>query len=223
VLQYQSVSRSTRHELQVGLRAGFKKGSQIVANYTLASTNSDTDAPQTLPSDSRDLGNEWGPAATDEKHRIYVGGTLRLPWYCTLTPSFTYATPRPFNITTGLDNNLDGHLTDRPSFAAPGDAIASATPFGLLNPVPTAGETIIPRNFGRGDRLLKFDLSLAKVFLLSDPLQERRTLSVHISAMNLLNTTTLRDYNGVLLSPLFGQANTADQSRRISIGLGFNF
>jgi hypothetical protein len=223
VLEYQSVGRSRRQELQIGLRAGFNKGTAIIANYTLASARADGDNAQTLPADSRNLANEWGRISTDERHRVYVNGTVMMPRFFMVIPSFTYATARPFNITTGLDNNQDGHVTDRPSFAAAGDVNAIATPYGLLNPFPEPGDTIIPRNLGRGGRMLKFDLSFAKVFLLDNPLEARRVLGVNLNFENLLNTTNLRDYNGVLLSPLFGRANTAELGRRVSIGLGFNF
>jgi hypothetical protein len=222
VLEYESVGQSRRHELQLGLRASMGQGSQILVNYTIGSARSNTDDPQTLPADSRNPLNEWGPSATDERHRIYVNGTFVLPHLYMVIPSFTYATPRPFNITTGLDNNQDGHVTDRPSLAVAGDPGAIATPFGLLNPFPKPGDPIIPRNFGRGNRQLKFDLAFAKVFIL-DGASARRTLAVSVTSQNLFNTMNLRDYNGVLLSPLFGHANTADLARRVLLGLAFNF
>jgi hypothetical protein len=146
-----------------------------------------------------------------------------LPHFWMLIPSFTYGTPRPFNITTGLDNNQDGHFTDRPSFADPNDPRAISTPFGLLNPNPKPGETIIPRNFGRGSRQLSADLVVAKIFVLQSAAQGHRSLAANFSVKNLLNTANLGDYSGVLLAPRFGQANTAKVGRQISFGLGFSF
>jgi len=223
VLEFQSGGASRRHQLQVGLRADFNSGTMILANYTRGFSRSNTDGPQTIAADSHNLSNEWGPSADDERDRIYVNGTVMMPHLFILVPSFTYSTPRPYDITTGLDNNLDGHLTDRPSFAMPGDVNAVATPWGSLNPFPTAGETIIPRNLGRGTRLMRFDLSFAKVFVLANPLKAQRTLALSVSAQNVLNTVNLQGYNGVLLSPLFGQANTASFARRITFGLAFDF
>lgn len=223
ILQFQSVGKSTRHEVQVGVRADFKGATNILVNYTFAETRANTDGPRTLPADSRDLGSEWGPVANDERHRVFLSGTIMLPQFWMLVPSLTYSTPRPFNITTGLDNNLDGHFTDRPSFASPDDPQAISTPFGLLNPEPKPGETIIPRNFGRGGRQLSADLVVAKVFLLPGAAKGERNLAVSISVKNLLNTANLNDYNGVLLAPRFGQANTAKVGRQISFGIGFSF
>jgi hypothetical protein len=223
VLEYRSVGRSERHEMQVGLRASLGTAIALTANYTLASANADGDNAQTIPADSRHIANEWGRVAIDERHRVYFNGTLMLPRSFLVIPSFTYATPRPFNITTGFDNNQDGHVTDRPSFAAAGDLNAIATPYGWLNPFPGPGDTIIPRNFGRGGRLLKFDLSFAKVFVLDNPAEARRVLGVTATFENLLNLTNLRDYNGVLTSPRFGAANTSEPGRRASLGLSFNF
>ena len=223
ILEFQSIGESRRDELQVGVRADFKSGSLFLVNYTYAKTRSNTDGPRTLPANPLDLAGEWGPINTDERHRVYVSGTMVLPGLWVLIPSVTYASPRPFNITTGQDNNRDGHLTDRPSFASPDDPSAISTPYGLLNPVPKPGETIIPRNFGRGSRVLNFDLSLAKVFALQDPARGQKTLALHIAAKNLTNSVNLRDYNGVLLSSTFGKPNSSFGARQISFGIGFTF
>jgi hypothetical protein len=40
------------------------------------------------------------------------------------------------------------------------------TAYGLLDPNPSAGEAIIPRNFGRGPGLYSVDLRLARTFVL---------------------------------------------------------
>jgi hypothetical protein len=223
VLQYQSTGESERREVQVGVRADFKAGSHVLLNYTFSETRSNTDGPGTLPADARNLDAEWGRAANDERDRLFLSGTIMLPSYWMLIPSVIYSSPRPFNITTGLDNNLDGHFTDRPSFASPDNVSAIATPFGLLNPTPLPGETIIPRNFGRRSRLFRVDLSLAKVFVLQDPNVGQRTLSFYVNAKNLLNTVSYGEYNGVLLSQDFGLPNTAQKGRQVSFGIGFSF
>jgi hypothetical protein len=46
---------------------------------------------------------------------------------------------------------------------------------------------------------------------------------VSMNIENLFNTTNLRDFNGVLVSPVFGQANTAQPARRASLGFVITF
>lgn len=152
-----------------------------------------------------------------------MSGTLLLPRLWLLVPSVTYATPKPFNITTGFDNNFDLHLNDRPAFADPSEPGAITTAFGTFDPTPEPGDTIIPRNFGRGDNLLKIDLSVSKVFIIVDPTVGQRTLAVNASLENLLNRSNLTDINGLLLSPVFGQASGAEPGRRLSFGATLNF
>ena len=222
-LLYDSVGRSSRHELQLSLRASFNEGSRIFTNYTLSSTASDADTPQEIPANSHDLASEFGAASTHERHRLFVSGTMRLPGVWLVVPSLTATSGRPFNIITGFDNNLDTHLTDRPSFADPAlDFDAILTPWGLLDPTPEAGDTIIPRNFGRGTAQYRLDLTVAKVFMLGG-VDASRSLMTSVNFENLLNATILRDFNGVLVSPVFGRANTAQPGRRISLGLSVNF
>jgi len=71
----------------------------------------------------------------------------------------------PFNITTGRDTNGDTSFTERPAFATdlnePGVVV---TPLGAFDPTPSPGQTIIPRNFGRGPGYFTVNLSVGKAF-----------------------------------------------------------
>jgi hypothetical protein len=223
LLLYDSVGRSARRELQLSLRAGFNAGSRIYTNYSLSSTRGDADSPLELPASSYNLAAEYGAAQTHERHRFFISGNVVLPRSWMLVPSFTASSGRPFNILTGLDNNSDGHLTDRPGFAdAAADPDAIRTPWGLLDPTPEPGESVIPRNFGRGTAQYKFDMMIMKTVMLGKA-QAHRILAVSMNVENLFNTANLRDFNGVLVSPVFGQANTAQPARRASLGFVINF
>ena len=46
-----------------------------------------------------------------------LGGSVRLPWEVRVNPFVILSSGRPFNITTGRDNNGDTLFTDRPAFA----------------------------------------------------------------------------------------------------------
>jgi hypothetical protein len=222
VLVFDSIGRSERQELQLALRASWNEGTRLFTNYTYASTRDDGNGPDALPADSRNIAAEFGRAELDEKHRLFVSGSLWFPGYWIVVPSLTVTSGRPFNITTGLDNNGDSHLTDRPAFASPDATDVIDTPYGTLEYLPEPDDTIVPRNLGEAARTVKFDLSVSKVIMLGNP-KSGRTITLHANGENLLDSEVLRDYNGVLLSPIFGQANTAEPGRRISLGLNFNF
>ncbi len=95
-------------------------------------------------------------------------GSFRLPWGVSMNPFVIVTSGAPFNITLGRDLNGDTLYTERPSFA-PAGADCSAvnircTPFGNFNLTPAVGETLIPRNFGRGPSSLTTRVGFSKTF-----------------------------------------------------------
>ena len=102
-----------------------------------------------------------------------------------------------------------------------------ATPYGLLDPNPTANEKILPRNYGHGPGTFLLNARIAKVFSFgslpeaSTPSGSRPSttaaghrfnLSVGLSVRNLLNHTNPGSIIGNINSPLFGQANQTESS-----------
>ena len=57
---------------------------------------------------------ERGPSVVDQRHRAVVTFYYRFPWDFTAGTVSMFASARPFNATTGADNNGDGINNDRP-------------------------------------------------------------------------------------------------------------
>ena len=57
---------------------------------------------------------ERGPSVVDQRHRAVVTFYYRFPWDFTAGTLSMFASSRPFNATTGIDNNGDGANNDRP-------------------------------------------------------------------------------------------------------------
>jgi hypothetical protein len=57
---------------------------------------------------------ERGPSVVDQRHRAVIAVSCRLPWNLTVGTLAQLASARPFNATTGVDNNGDGANNDRP-------------------------------------------------------------------------------------------------------------
>jgi hypothetical protein len=57
---------------------------------------------------------ERGPSVLDQRHRAVVMFSYRFPYGFTAGTLSQFATARPFNSTTGVDNNGDGANNDRP-------------------------------------------------------------------------------------------------------------
>jgi TonB-dependent receptor-like protein len=88
-------------------------------SYTLskATNTTEPDGNGVAPNDGNlaRLGEvERGPSILDQRHRAVITLSYRLPFDITAGTVTQLASARPFNATTGIDNNGDGANNDRP-------------------------------------------------------------------------------------------------------------
>ena len=140
--------------------------------YVLNKAMSDTDGVGTSPANPYSYQGEYGPAATDVRHRGTIGGSINTRWNIRLSPFVILQSGAPFNITTGSDIYQTTLFNARPGITTdtsrPG---LIPTPYGLLDPSPIPGEKILSRNYGRGPGQLTVNLRLAKTIGIG-PLKE---------------------------------------------------
>jgi carboxypeptidase family protein/TonB-dependent receptor-like protein len=92
---------------------------QAALSYTLSSATNTTE-PDGNGIGSNDahisrLGEqERGPSVVDQRHRAVVTASFALPYNVTAGTLMQFASARPFNAVTGVDNNGDGANNDRP-------------------------------------------------------------------------------------------------------------
>jgi hypothetical protein len=91
----------------------------LAISYTLskATNTSEPDGNGIGPNESNiaRLGEiERGPSLLDQRHRGVIMFNYRFPFNITAGTLTQLASPRPFNATTGIDNNGDGANNDRP-------------------------------------------------------------------------------------------------------------
>jgi hypothetical protein len=135
----------------------------LFTRYFLGRARSDTDGAFSFPANQYDLAAEYGYAGFDVRHRFILGGSVRLPGDVRINPFVILSSGRPFNITTGRDNNGDTLFTDRPAYATdPDKPGVKETAWGLLDPNPEPGQTIVPRNLGRGPSFVMVNLRVSK-------------------------------------------------------------
>lgn len=211
--------------------------------YQLGSVRNHADNALSLPADSNDPDADWGPAAQDVRHRLFVMGNFPLPYGLRAGMNMQVSSARPYNITTGLDDNGDTVFNDRP-----------------------AG---VGRNSGRGAGQMTVDLRLTKSFNLGGLLSggpegvpmggppppggaanamqpgigggpgggggdgprmvimegsnSRYRADFYVNFQNLFNQTNLNSFSGNQLSPFFGTATSAGPARRIEVGATISF
>jgi hypothetical protein len=104
-------------QTQVSYRGGTKW--YVNLSYTLSKATNTTE-PDGNGIGSNDaniarLGEEErGPSVVDQRHRAVITFNYRLPYNITAGTVTQLASARPFNATTGIDNNGDGANNDRP-------------------------------------------------------------------------------------------------------------
>ena len=194
--------------------------------YTLGEALNETDGALTLPQNSFDLSQEWGPSRQDVRHRLSVSMNTDLRAGFRTNMFLRAQSASPYNITTGLDENRDGQTNERP--------IGVARNSGRGQPTTNLDLGIVwERSIGRrarvnaqqggggggrsggggggggggnnraGDGLVRFE--------------------IFARATNVLNLVNPQNFSGVLTSPFFGRATSAAAARRLIVGTRFFF
>ncbi len=162
---FEMTSSGVYNQNQLVTNVNSKLNSQIslFSYYAFNRANSNTDGLSTFPANPYSFSGEYGPAATDIHQRFVAGGSINTKWNVRFSPYVILQSGAPFDITTGSDLYGTTLFNARPGIttnAAKSGVIE--TKYGLLDPNPTPGEPIVPRNFGRGPGILTVNLRVAK-------------------------------------------------------------
>ena len=150
-------------QLIANINTKFNRSVSLFGFYVLNKASSDTDGVNTSPANPYSYAGEYGPAATDVRHRGTIGGSLNARWNIRLSPFVILQSGAPFNITTGNDVFGTSVFNARPGIVTDGTHPGLIrTAYGLLDANPVPGETIVGRNYGRGPAQLTMNLRVAK-------------------------------------------------------------
>lgn len=192
-----------------------KRGVSLFGFYVYNRAMSNTDGVNTFPSNPYDYNGEYGSASTDIRHRFNLGGSIDFKWGIRVSPYVVLQSGAPFNITTGSDSYDTTVFNARPAFATdPNKPGLIRTSYGLLDPNPSPGEILLPRNYGRGPGQLTVNLRLAKTIGFG---REKGTASDQhpdTGAGTALSAVSGRGLRSVLGSPT--------SSRRYSLTFGLS-
>jgi hypothetical protein len=166
----ESAGLYNQNQLITNVNSRVNEQISLFGNYVYNYAMSNTDGIGTFPANPYTLAGEYGPAATDVRHRGVLGGSINLKWNFRLNPFLIVESGPPYDITVGHDLYGDTLFNGRPGIAMdtskPG---LIATPYGLLDPNPTPDERILPRNYGRGPGSIMLNLRIAKTFAFGAP------------------------------------------------------
>ena len=210
---YETRSTGKLKTERFNVNLSFPQSQKLYANlrYSFTKLRSDVVSGSGSPFDAYDFSREFGPSPYDGVHNAGGYFFYTFPHKISLGTDFSISTGTRFNITTGRDTNGDGFYTERPSFAAdltkPG---LISTPYGILDPNPLPGDTIIPRNLGRGERIFTFNSSISKTFGFNEDKKNKKppgqTLSFNLRVNNVFNIINKANPIGNMASPNFLQS-----------------
>lgn len=184
VFLMESAGLYNQNQLITNINSRMNRNVSLFGFYTLNYARSNTDNLNTAPAVPYSYVGEYGPAATDVRNRVFVGGSIESRWGIRFSPFVTAQSGPPYNVTTGSDlygdtlfNSRPGIVNNSQSGVAPpcGSPQASGgaecmygnlllDPDPILNGKLKPGETLLPRNFGRGPGALSFNARLSKTF-----------------------------------------------------------
>jgi len=198
--QFEASGSSQSNSLTVTYKGRLQK-LNIMAQYVLSRTLDDVYDTQNgflyTPSNNYDPHADWGRSDLDRRHRF--NAVLVYPWRfgSQLSAIFNAWSGLPYNITTGKDDNNDTVFNDRPP--------------GLW------------RNAGRGAAYTDLDLRLSKRWRLMRHREHAHFVELAWDAFNVFNHANFQNYNGVIISPTFGQPHTAYPARQLQVSVRYHF
>ena len=170
--QYSSVGIFRQNQLiaNFNVRAGARLS--LFGYYSLNYANSDAlgstvngSFSNNFPSDSRNIGLDYGRAPFDIHDRLFFGGTIGLPYNFRLSPFMIFNSGSPYNVTEGgvpLSGDLQFNV--RPAFAPNPTGICVSPSQACHYTAPTMPFSQIPFNYLTGPNQFTLNLRLAKTF-----------------------------------------------------------
>jgi len=230
ITQIESSANSFNHTWFLNLN-WMKMGKFMIgASYVLSKTTDETDGALSLPANNFDLRGERGPSLQDTRRRFNILTNFKLTKSLSLSSIFNASSGRPYNITTGRDNNADTIVNDRPAGVSRNSArgagqwdlssrLSWGFNFGKAPDNQGAGGPRVRVLRGGGDS----GEMLNTIGSMPGMDAKRFRTEFFLQATNLFNHANLTGFSGVQTSPVFGQAVAALPGRRIETGMRFSF
>jgi Carboxypeptidase regulatory-like domain len=224
VYRYVSEGNFKQNQLMVNSNVRIGSKLQLFGYYSLSYANSDTAGVSSFASNSYDISQDYGRASFDVRHRLFLGGSIGLPYLFRLSPFMVFSSGTPFNIVSPLDLNGDSLYNNRPSLIStatcPGTQISGTTyctQLGTFDALGVTG-TPLPINYGTGPNHFVMNLRLTKTIGFGPSTKETRGAPGGDGG---------RGPGGRRGGPLFGGGGpmmmSSNSDRRYNLTLGVSF
>ena len=218
IVQYQTTGRSWSNSLLAALERRTGPGPQFNVSYTWSRALRNVEDFGFTAQDAFNPEAELARSNNDRRHQIVASAVWALPFGVQAAGLVQARSGLPWTVTTGVDNNRDQNLNDRPDLAVPGgDPLDRATYSSAF----TGRSGNLGRNTNSGPTFVQVDFRLSKQVRVG-----RYSVEGFAEAFNLLNRANLGVPVGTLTSSAFGRPTglaSGATPRQVELGLRFNF
>jgi len=200
----------------------WKRNLGIYGSYNFRNMKNNTDGAFTIPASS-DLGAEWGPGGEDIRNRGSISLNSSMIRNLSMSWSYSSTGARPLTIRTGRDDNGDSVFNDRPAGVGRNSARIGAvwSSYAYLSYSINFGKRAIPSQ--PGIMITSMGGGAPVVQMMTPQAQPRYRLNIGVDIQNPTNHATYSGYSGVMTSPYFLKATSANGYRRINFNVSLSF
>ena len=173
---YRYVSEANFEQNQLMMNTNVRIGSkiQLFGYYSLNYSNSDASGVSSFASNSYSIRQDYGRATFDIRDRVFLGGSISLPYLFRLSPFMVISSGSPFNITSPIDVNGDQLYNDRPGLISTATCPTNppqgsgpqknifCTTLGTFDAL--GGGKLLPINYGTGPTHFVMNFRFTKTF-----------------------------------------------------------
>lgn len=192
VLQIDASGYSRTRSSRVAFNHALPRRGLASINYVWRLAENETDGPFTPPTVDAAPSVDRGPSNDDIRHRVSAYTLLPLPRGLMAMVSAGLISGRPYSLRTGMDDNDDGFVNDRPVGATRNSLRASTN-------ITSAIRLMYRRRLG-------------------ETTTGNRVLQVYVDVQNVLNRANDLGFVGIVGSPLFGRPTAVGPMRRVEFG-----
>ena len=197
IIQIQSTGWSWHHNIRATMRQRFSIFNINASyNYYTGYVDGLGNRNLALPTNSYDLRIDWGYAGSPH-HSLTASLNSHLPTDVYLTTVINARSGNAYTVTTGIDNNKDGVINDRP--------------------------IALEKNTEFGPGLFDIGFNVSKAFELNKGMPASPQVNIFANLNNTFNTTHPGTPSGVMTSPFFRKPYNATSPRTVELGMRFQF
>ncbi len=196
IRQIDSSARQHGSALEITFRGRLGKWFNGQAQYTLGRVLNNSGGLNWFPANDYNPSGEWARASFDQRHRMFLLGTIAPGRQFAVGVSLTLKSGLPYSETLGTDPFNNGRGNARP----PG----------------------VPRNSLQGAGSADLDLHVSRNFRVGVG-ASARTVTIALDGFNVLNRVNYLSYVGTVSSPRFGLPVSTSAPRQLQLSARVKF